>query len=275
MRQRTRVRKAEGDAETNRLSGIVVNEVSIVDRAANQRKFLVVKEAPPAPPSAAPATPPTPTPAPAWTIAPDLKAQLSTVLKTASEKIASLIKRLNTATEAPGAEEPQELATLLSEIGALFAKPPDTADNAPGLAPAAKAGRKLSGARLQRLNTIRTQIDELISEVDDSTADGDDNDAAVAKTTARKGEEPPAAAEPASLTEIKDALAELGTTLGKMMLVFEGQNSRIDTLAKNRGESRQVDLEKSLRKQPAEEEVVWSMDMNKPITRDAPAQRRF
>src|ERR1041385_1696314 len=56
MRVRARIAKAEQEvAKTpNRLTGIVVEEVSVVDRAANQRKFLVVKHDAPA--SEAPVT---------------------------------------------------------------------------------------------------------------------------------------------------------------------------------------------------------------------------
>lgn len=285
MAHRERVRKSDtAPSTTNRLTGIVVNEVSIVDRAANQRKFLVVKDAPFPPPSAAPAPPAgaaPPVPAPAWSIAPELKQRIAAVLKTAQDKIVALNKALETATETPGAAAPPELVTELTEIGGLFiAKPapaaPPTPPGAP--APTEKAGRKISAARLAQLLTAQETLTSLIAEVQDAPAEPEDAKEPGEKAPAKKEEgdaAPPAPAQvPAELTEIKDTLVALSAAMGKMTQVFEGQNARIETLAKSRGESRQADLDKPTVRKEARP-VVWGLDMNRPLAPDAPADKRF
>jgi hypothetical protein len=288
MKQRVRVQKeaapAAEAAATNRLTDITVNEVSIVDRAANQRKYLIVKDAPPpaavAPPPAAapPVAPPAP---PQLKISPELKAKIAGVLTAAQAKITEIAKALQTAAETPGAPAPQELIDALTGLSGMFAAnpaaPPAAAPPAAHPAPppaakeeTAKAGKKISAARLAQLMSAKEAIDTIIAEVSDAT---DDDAAAVEpakteKATAAKNEGGVGVTEVAPSTSeldgIKASLESLAGLVGKMTQVFEGQNQRIDALAKARGESKQLDLEKA-GSPPKDKPVVWDMDMARPL----------
>lgn len=292
MKQRVRVQKTEaaaGDAAdstpTNRLTGISVNEVSIVDHAANKRKYLVVKEdktaAAPPPPSgtpaapAAPAAPPTAPAQPATPqlkISPEFKAKVAGVLSAASAKIAVISKALETAAETPGAPPPQELMDALTGLSGLFASAPAApappAPPTPPAAPQAKAGRKISAERLKLIADAKSALDKVIADVteaDDDDADGD-KPAKTEKndpTPAGDPATPPVAAAP-DLSGIIASVEQLAATVGKMTQVFEGQNQRLDKLAKARGESRQVDLDKQTEPRGGQK-VVWAMDMAAPV----------
>lgn len=290
MKQRVRVQKeaapAAEAAATNRLTDITVNEVSIVDRAANQRKYLIVKDAPPpaavAPPPPAVAPPVAPPAPPQLKISPELKAKIAGVLTAAQAKITEIAKALQTAAETPGAPAPQELIDALTGLSGMFAAnpaaPPAAAPPAahPAPPPAAKeetskAGKKISAARLLQLMNAKEAIDTIIAEVSDAT---DDDAAAVEpakteKATAAKDEGGVGVTEvtPATseLDGIKASLESLAGLVGKMTQVFEGQNQRIDALAKARGESKQLDLEKAGNGPPKDKPVVWDMDMARPL----------
>jgi hypothetical protein len=286
MKQRTRVRKAdaavvtEDKTPTNRLTDISVNEVSIVDRAANQRKYLVVKDAPPVPPAAP--HPPTAPPSPTLQISPELKAKVMGILTTAQERIGIIAKVLEGSSETPGAAPPQELMDALAQLAALFAPtqaPPAPPLPGPPAAPAVKdetkkAGRKLSAARLAQLQSAKTTLDALLADVtatgaDESEPDADEPDEPSAPKTPAKKEEAPGkveepTAESAELTEIKAGLSGLVTAVGRMTEVFEGQNARIDALQKSRGESRQADLDQQTAVKKAAR-VVWDLDMARPL----------
>jgi hypothetical protein len=268
MKERTRVRKsAEAETKpTNRLTGITVNEVSIVDLAANQKKFLVVKDAAPpaAPPPPAPATPP-PAPAPSLTISPELKAKVTGVLKTAQEKIAVLAKALEVAVETPGAPAPKELMDALAGISGLFAATPAApappAPPGPPTPPVQKAGKKISASRLEQLLTAKTALDAILAEVADPETETEPEPEKTEKNEpAALPVEPAVPPVTTDLTEIRTSIEQLAGMVGKLTLVFEGQNQRIDSLAKARGQSQQVEIDKTTPQQ----RVVWDMDMAKP-----------
>lgn len=288
MKQRVRVQKAAdttvaGVAPVNRLTGMEVEEVSIVDRAANQRKYLVVKEgaAPPPPPAAAAAPPPAAPPAPppaAIQVSPELKAKVLTVLSAAQAKMAVVAKQLETATETPGAAAPKELMDQLTAIGSMFATgaapapaPVAAPAPAPGVPPPAakeettKAGKKVSAARLAQLLSVKTTLDTLIADV----SDGNDDEAEPDETAPTKKNDAgePVVTPVAASSEfdgIKASIQSLADVVGKMTLVFEGQNARIDSLTKSHGKSQQVDLDKQPTNKSAKP-VVWDLDMAKPL----------
>jgi hypothetical protein len=284
MKNRVRIRKSEEAATvdsppTNRLTAITVNEVSIVDRAANQRKYLVVKEAaaqPGVPPPAAPpavAPPPPAPPVAQLRISPELKMKIGTILKAAQEKIVAIAKALETAAETPGAPPPQELIDALTGLSGMFAAPaaPAPAQPAPApapvAAPAMKAGKKISAARLALLTSAQASLKTIIDEV--TAAGADDDETEEPSTPAKTGKSDPLA-EPLVATPPDPQLGALQTQLdslaglvGKMTLVFETQNQRIAEVTKSvRGESRQVELDKGSAKP---QRVVWDLDMAKPM----------
>lgn len=268
----------EGDTTpTNRLTDITVNEVSIVDRAANKRSFLVVKDAAPGQPpvpAPAPAVPPapgTPPPASSLKLSPEVKTQVVGLLQKAMEKISLISKALEGAVEAPGAVMPPELTTALASVGDLFdavspAAPPVAAPApahaAPPVVPAQKdetekAGRKISSARQKLLNDAKTALDAVLADVSEST----EEEAPKTETEKSGSTETVVAPAPsAEIVEIKAALTTLGDVIGKMTKVFEAQNKSLEALSKSKGSSNQVDLDKETVKKGAEV-VVWDMDM--------------
>lgn len=212
MKHRQRVQKSDvapgavdDESPKHRLTGISVNEISIVDRAANKRKYLVVKrdgvlhvekDFPPphgGPQQQAPAPPVPPTaPAPpTLRISPELKTKVIGILKTAQERIGVIAKVVEGSSETPGAAPPQELMDALSQLAQLFAPAAAPPAQPTAAAPAAaappagppamkdateKAGRKLSAARLAQLNSVRATLDALISDV--SAAEREEAEAA-------------------------------------------------------------------------------------------------
>lgn len=262
---------------THRLTDISVKEVSIVDRGANKRTYLVVKDDPQ--PPAPPAAPTAPAP-PTLRISAELKTKVLGQLTTAQERIGVIQKVLEGASETPGAPPPQELMDALAQLAALFtdtAQPPAAAPPAPPPAapppPAAKgdpaetekAGRKMSAARIAQLEEMRTTLSTMISEVsgDSDKKDEEEEKAAPASTekTAAAPVIPPAPIP--ELDELKTSVKGISETMDKMFLVFQGQKARIDELSKSRGASRQVDVDGSDSK-PKSTKVIWDTDMASP-----------
>lgn len=203
--------------KTHRLTGISVNEVSIVDRAANKRNYIVVKrdgvlhvekDVPPGgQPQPAPPAQPTAPVAPTLRISPELKAKVTGILTTAQERIGIISKVLEGSSETPGAPPPQELMDALTQLAQLFAAdaapptPPPPAAQPP--APAAKdatekAGRKISQARLTQLTQMRSTLDALIADASGAKTDAADDDEEDEKEPAKKGDpvQPPIGGSP-------------------------------------------------------------------------------
>lgn len=188
MKRRVRINKSDAAESgtvvaetkpTHRLTGISVDEVSIVDRPANQRKFLLIKQQqkaeevkketaqtgleavdaliakfgppPPAAPAAAAPQAPAAAPAPAaparpqLSVSPEFKAQMLAKLKAAQEKIGAIAQVLQAASEAPGAPVPQELMDALTQIAAMFA--PQAPAPAPAAAPPPAAPAPAAAAK--------------------------------------------------------------------------------------------------------------------------------
>lgn len=303
MKTRHRIQKAEEaaatvdddatQAATHRLTGITVKEVSVVDRAANKRKYLLVKEddaKKAAPPPAAPAaTPPPPAPPTGPTpetlrISPELKTQVMGALQDAQSKIGVITKVLEGSSETPGAPPPQELMDALQQLASMFlspdATPPVTPPAVPPPAattktegaqgepvPAAKAGRKLSAARLAQLQTARDTLAALIDDVSEAAAEGgaeqpagEDAPAAEKSTKAAQPAAPAVDAQVIALRgEVQQMAASMAESMKKMSTVFEAQNQRIADLAKSHGVSAQADLDTTPAAKPAK--VVWDLDM--------------
>lgn len=299
MKHRVRVQKDEtpatpaGDATpTNRLTGISVNEVSIVDRAANKRKYLVVKEdaltvakdAPAVPPPAAPTAPAPPTtptpPAATLQISPELKAKVLGALKIAQERIGIISKVLEGSSETPGAAPPQELMDALQELVKILSpvagptvtpQPEIPAPTAPATkedaTPTEKSGRKMSAKRIEQLQSAKGVIDSLLADVTaEEAAEGGDDATSTEKKVVTEKADPAsggASATPAVDQKLDGILNGLSSTVSKMTTLFELQNKRIDELSKSRGGSQQPDLD--AKPKPVQKQTIWEMDMAKPM----------
>lgn len=274
MKQRVRVQKsaaAEKTTPTNRLTDIQVDEVSIVDRAANQRKYLVVKNGKPQPGAAEP---------PALQLAADVKKKIGDAVQAAQTKLAEIAKAVGSAVETPNAELPKQLVdscvSLMSDLAASCSVTVTQEST-----PTAKAGKKISAARLKLLLDAKTAIDAVISDGTEEKTDEPEKTEKNGEQPATEPKEPakqdPPAEKPANdptklpsepppskeLEEVKETLGKLAGAVSKMTTLFEGQNARLDTLAKARGTSQQLDLDeqRSIRKNDAN--VAWPMDLAK------------
>lgn len=208
MKLRQRIHKADGSTEaTHRLTDIEVNEVSIVDRGANKRKYLVVKQA------NAPET-----------------------------------------SDSAGKEKPAEGPAPSSEAAASEGtKPTEDVE---------KAGRKISGARMKQLLTMRDTIEALLADVSEKEPEASD-EAASQEVETQKAAPVEHVPNP-ELEEIKCTVAELVKAVEKMAVIFDKQNQQIESLAKSRGASRQADLD-APREAAPQKKVVWDLDMASPI----------
>lgn len=287
-RQRQPVRKADEEttddkkpAATHRLTGIAVKEVSIVERGANQRSYLVVKQdeplakdVPVAPPPAPPTAPTPPTPQ-TLQISPELKAKVLQTLQTAQERIGVIQKVLEGASETPGAPPPQELTEALTGIATLFTapKPPETQPTPTVTSSAgksdevAKAGRKMSAQRLAQLQSARDSISAIIEDVT-SVSEGETEESAEkpaeTQTEAAKAANTPTPAPSPELEALRTTVQGLVGSVEKMTSVFQGQHARLNELTKSRGSSQQLELDgPQTSRKP--EVVKWDMDMASPL----------
>lgn len=293
MRVRARIAKsdtAETAPKTHRLTDIVVEEVSIVDRPANQRKFLVVKHADGA---ADTEEPKTTSPAEGerkvtpMKIAPQEKSKLAETLKSVVDAAAEISKQLEAAEAADGAALPEELSTAVAALAKLLpagaGKEIVTPEAPAAEGDVAKAGRKISQGRLEALIQTRALLDQVISEVKPgetaAAADADESETTTEKSAPAAA--PAAVAAPVTdasaevLKELRDQLAALTETVEVLVKAGGIQKKRIDELAAASGGSRQVQTEKS-EGENEPEEVSWPMDMNNPIKKSTtPVEKSF
>lgn len=278
MRVKARIAKAEAaKKQTTQLTGIVTEEVSIVDRAANKRVFLVVKNAGAA---GAGATTPQTDDAGGSTkmkISSTEKARIAQVVKSIQDALAAVSNTLETAEEIDGAETPAELTKALVAIAKLVGIEPTAEGDVE------KAGRKISAARLETMRQAHALLGEVISGAEPTTPPAEETEepppeaAVKAKKSAPLAVVPPpapvvAAADPATVAAIR----ELTDTVQVLVKAVGIQKKRIDTIAANGGGSRQQPVEKGDEPDDKEQEVAWPLDMNRPHTKaNTPVEKSF
>jgi hypothetical protein len=183
----------ETDPTIYRLTDIETKEVSVVDRAANKRCFLIVKGASmttkkgdpvvgdgkgghtvtketPAPGSAptTPAKPETgtggPTNEPVLALSPEAKASLIKRFEMAATRIAAIKALVAGATEQPGlVEVPAEIVTKVAEL--LFGIERGEVEKDANGQPIAKGLPQFSGARVSQLTAARDAINVLLESI--------------------------------------------------------------------------------------------------------------
>jgi hypothetical protein len=273
-RVRQRVAKSETPEarKVSRLSNIVVEEVSIVDKPANQRVFLVVKSdgtgAAGGQPATPPVTPPvTPPPAAVLKVSPADKVKYTTALKAIEAKVAEISKALEGAEAAEGAATPEAITKAFADIGQLLGIEVE------------KAGRKISATRLEAMRQAHILLGQVIAEADPEPA----------AEPAAKSADPPAGtrvlngtgnpARPAPVDAgVATALKEMTETMGVLVKAVGVQKKRIDELATSDGGSRQVPVEKAGEHGDGDEPPAqsWPIDMNRPFKRDTtPVEKSF
>lgn len=133
-------KKPEGEPAQNRLMGMLVHEVSLVDRAANQRKFLLLKRDPMGAkakvtkddaaltPGEGGLTPPgdapnAPAPGGELTMQAQVKDQILAAITSAAEKcvtVANMIKDATTSEEAQTPPVPESVTSAIGEVAAML-----------------------------------------------------------------------------------------------------------------------------------------------------------
>lgn len=281
MRHRARVLKAATPEapKVTKLTDIEVEEVSIVDRPAIRRRFLMVKRL-------AGAQQPEPEHAP-MKLSPEQKQNLTKQIDAARAALEQMTAAVGSAEETPGAEMPAALTKALNELGALITAPatPAAAPAAPATPPATpstddveKAGRKISAANQQKLEAVMNGLKELFASVV-----GEPDAPPEIAATAKSATPPAAPAAPAPSTEIagiEKAIGELASTMTSLTKAVRTQRARLDEVCNATPESRQVNLDKAAARSDApvddEPEFTWSMDMNRPLGKDnVPVEKRF
>jgi len=271
MRRKVRVSKADEavvEPQTHRLTDIEVHEVSVVDRPANQRKFLVVKHDTSKAPEGK---------VPAMKLTAKAKADLAAVVKGLQDATAGVAKSIEAAEVADAAETPKELTDALAAIVKLASvnAPPDPEDAV------TKAGRKLSQARQEKLRTGVTALVELLSEVSDPVEEETPTEVTPSFAATAKGKTPPPPPPAAPVVDpaIVATLKEMSGTLATLTKAVGIQKERIDKMGGSPAATSQqqsVATEKARVDAERDQEVSWPLDMNRPITRaSTPVEKSF
>ena len=283
MRTRTRVRKAEDEKVVSELTDIEVEEVSVVERAANARKFLLLKaeaktEEKPADAEAKPA-------GEASKISKEARAELVALLKGALEQIELIGDQIARAVVADGAGVPEAASAALARLRKMFAgEAGGESDVDKGeKTETEKAGAKISASRLARLEEARAQAASHLELLDGVLSEVRPGEAAEQETEkGSKKEEPRPAAKAEIPEELAETLEQVGKSLKTLTDVVVRQGEELADLKKSadepapaRGASRQVagegreDVEKG-------GDVSWPLDMNRPIDRKTtPVEKSF
>lgn len=271
-RVRQRVAKSSETPEArkvNRLSNIVVEEVSIVDKPANQRVFLVVKSEkgdggttppPPEPPDAATR----PTGMAPLKISATEKAKYTTALAAIAAKVSEVAKALEGAEVVEGVATPEAVTKAFADIGALLG------------VEVGKAGRKISAPRLEAMRQAHTLLGQVIAEADPPELEAPAEPAAKSAVAPVAPPAAPPPAAPVADPAVTAAIKEMTETMGVLVKAVGVQKKRIDELSSSDGGSRQVPVDKSETAADGEEDLSWPLDMNRPFKREStPVEKSF
>lgn len=299
------VEKADGQPKPiNRLHDMETEEVSLVDRAANKRTFIVTKrsdgmsestqgtELQPdgkggftasattsaASPSFAAVEPPKP--ADAAPVATD-KANSGATLEEAVNRLMSVANKVK-AGEDPGklAGEIKAITTMLAAVTEKYPSP-TTKDEVP-VAPTTtteppasveKAGRRMAKERLERYKAAVKMLSDLLSELE--PGDGLADPAAPATPTAgaaQVGKADESASIPVVVT-VDPQVAAVVKAVGDLTAIVKKQGETLDRVTKTAPASAQIPVEpKRLAPGVPEGDVSWPLDMNRDLGRDSVAK---
>ncbi len=245
--------EAPGEDRVHRLVDMVVEEVSLVDRAANLRRFLVVKRdlsmAKPAP-KKTPKKPPVP-PAPGKEAPPPKPAKKAAgeVLSVATDALEALTAAVERLGEASDEEASTLVETLIEDLNELAARLAEAA----GLA-SDEETEKREGSSIEDVRSLLGKVRELLDE------------ASKANDMPESQEEPPAAPASDEVAErVSSQLSQIGEDLKALTSAVRDQGQRLGRLEKGVG----LPNSRSAPERPAprsdeEDEESWPLDMNRP-----------
>ncbi|MCU0658097.1 MAG: hypothetical protein MUF64_23385 [Polyangiaceae bacterium] len=255
--------EAPGEDRVHRLIDMVVEEVSLVDRAANLRRFLVVKRDPsmakPAP-KKTPKKPPVP-PAPGKEAPPPKPAKKAAgeVLSVATDALEALTAAVERLGEASDEEASTLVETLIEDLNELAARLAETA----GLA-SDEETEKREGSSLEDVRSLLGKVRELLDE------------ASKAQDESAPQDEPsttPASDEAAE--RVSSQLSQIGEDLKSLTSAVREQGQRLGRLEKGVGLPNSRSAPERPTARSDEDEESWPLDLNRPHNRnDNPAQGR-
>ncbi len=237
----------------HRLIDMVVEEVSLVDRAANKHRFLVVKrDAPMNTPkkteTAEEQTPPTGRKKPGTR-----KADAGEVVATAG----AILERLTDAVEALGAASDEEATELCAQLCEELAEAAGALAELAGVEPASDD------------ETASASVGETVAQVREILAH------VKAMLTLTKEEAPteaapaaPPAATPAPDTRVTEQLEAVASSLRTLTDAVREQGQRLGRLEKNVALPNSGSAPERTEKR-ADQEVGWPLDLNRPLDRDS------
>ncbi len=250
-------------AGVHRLVDMVVEEVSLVDRAANKHRFLVVKrdesmadktKKTGATPPAVPGTPETDGAQQVTKAIGDALGIATTALEALTNAIEQLGEIVGDADTTPIVAQ---LAEELSEVAGQLA-------TAAGIEPAAAEGSGDVSGAVEGVRSMLSQVSELLA----SSASKNAAEQPPPVVPAAAPERPPApqTGEP---DEVSKQLASVAASMRTLADSMKDQSQRLGRLEKGVGlpNSRQAPERPAAR--PGSEEVSWPLDLNRPMDRES------
>jgi len=245
--------EAPGEDRVHRLVDMVIEEVSLVDRAANLRRFLVVKrdlsmakpapkktpKKPPVPPALGKEAPP---PKPA-------KKAAGEVLSVATDALEALTAAVERLGEASDEEASSLVETLIEDLNELAARLAEAA----GLA-SDEETEKREGSSIEDVRSLLGKVRELLDE------------ASKAHDAPGSQEEPPAApAGDEAAARVSSQLSQIGEDLKALTSAVRDQGQRLGRLEKGVGlPNSRLAPERPAPRSDEEDEESWPLDMNRP-----------
>ena len=241
---------APGDG-VHRLIDMVVEEVSLVDRAANKHRFLVVKRDAPMNTPKKPETDEEQEPPKGKKKPGTRKAQASDVVSTAS----AVLERLTEAVEALGDASDEEATEVCAQLCEELAEAAGALAELAGVeAPEGEATKGVSvGETVAKVRDLLAQVTSMLTKEE-----------APPEPTASA---PPAAA-PAPEARVTEQLEAVATSLRTLTDAVREQGQRLGRLEKGVALPNSRSAPEVTEKR-AEPEVGWPLDLNRPLDRDS------
>jgi len=272
----------ENTEGVHRLHDIVVEEVSLVDRAANKHRFLIVKRSDPMADEET-KTPEAAAPEPEGTEkqsepAPETKADGagygadSHMLEAAVEALERLTETVETLGALADGDARAKLAEIAGELRALA----DRVASAAGAeaAPAAESPTEVAdelGAVMASVRATLEQVGSLLGEAKRAPAKPKEKDDADAGKTEKREAAPasaaPASAAPAADDPLHKDLAALTQAMTKLADAVKEQQQRLSKLEKRFGLPNSAPAREQP-ETPEPEDVGWPLDLNRPFDRE-------
>jgi hypothetical protein len=267
----------ETTEDVHRLHDIVVEEVSLVDRAANKHRFLIVKRSDPMadeetkiPEAAAPEPQGTEKQSEP---APETKADGagygadSHMLEAAVEALERLTETVETLGALADGDARAKLAEIAGELRALA----DRVASAAGAeaAPAAESPTEAAdelGAVMASVRATLEQVGSLLGEAKRAPAKPKEKDDADGGKT-EKREVAPESAAPAADDPLHKDLAALTQAMTKLADAVKEQQQRLSKLEKRFGLPNSAPAREHP-ETPEPEDVGWPLDLNRPFDRE-------